>query len=471
MKCTHLAPAALLAASLAAPALGQPLSPVSPAGSTRSPALVQDHDYDYEYCYQEGKEKTPPSPSDSPGAPALEPAVRDALFASADDRRYAQRLAPAGVPGCSSSLCGPAERWTLLPELCCGTIAGGWTQLGYSTEGANGVGTGLFNNRPNQVQLQQAWAYVERPVAEGECGQDWGFRVDYVYGTDGPNTQAFGGRPGEWDNPWDCGPDDLGYGSAIPQLYVEFAYNQFRVKTGHFYSIVGYETVPAPHNFLYSHSYTFALAEPLTHTGVLAERPLGRLVTLCGGWTAGWDTGFTRNGGGTFLGGASLQLTRNAALTYAATIGDFGYRNPAGAPGSDSDGYSHSIVLDWDVTDRLKYIFQTDYVDNRLYVANIPVNRPSLNPVLGSGGTGKVSSINQYLLYSLNRCWAAGIRGEWFNVGGYDVGEVSLGVNWRPHANVVLRPELRVDFFEEGIQRVFGARDSTLFCMDAIVTF
>ena len=60
----------------------------------------------------------------------------------------------------------------------------------------------LFNTYKDNFQLQQAWLYAEKAI-DTECGFDIGGRIDYLYGTDGPNTQAFGTDPRGWDNSWD----------------------------------------------------------------------------------------------------------------------------------------------------------------------------------------------------------------------------------------------------------------------------
>ena len=57
---------------------------------------------------------------------------------------------------------------------------------------------------------------------------------------------------------------------ALPQFYAEVAYNDLKVKIGHFYAPVGYEVVPTTGNFFPSLPYTFQYGEPFTHTGVLA---------------------------------------------------------------------------------------------------------------------------------------------------------------------------------------------------------
>ena len=59
----------------------------------------------------------------------------------------------------------------------------------------------------------------------------------------------------------------------MPQLYVETDYDDLKIKWGHFYTIIGYESVPAVSNFFYTHSYTEQYGEPFTHTGILASRP------------------------------------------------------------------------------------------------------------------------------------------------------------------------------------------------------
>ncbi len=88
---------------------------------------------------------------------------------------------------------------------------------------------------------------------------------------------------------------------------------------------MGYEVVPATGNFFYSHAFEFYMSEPFTHTGVLLEQKVADDITVLGGWTAGWDTGFDRNGGSTFIGGVKLQLTEKAAFSYMTSWGDVGY--------------------------------------------------------------------------------------------------------------------------------------------------
>ena len=65
-----------------------------------------------------------------------------------------------------------------------------------------------------------------------------------MYGTDGYDTQAFGNDPGEWD--FQNGFDHGRYAFAIPQLYGVLEKGDLSIKFGHFFTLVGYEVVPAP---------------------------------------------------------------------------------------------------------------------------------------------------------------------------------------------------------------------------------
>lgn len=445
MKATYCALAAMLGcAFFAHTAVGQTLK--QPA-SVRSTAL-SDHGYNY-YSYYDDEEA---SPSDAPAAVRPVPPALD-LTGNA--------CGSCGTCGvcCTPSKFrfGPNEPFKLFPDDPCGGMnIGFWTQVGYHTAGTNGFGDGLMNNYPNRVQLHQQWLYLERLVNTGGYGFDWGFRLDYVYGTDGPDTQAFGGQLNDWDFGWNNGG---AYGHAIPQAYLELGYNNLKAKVGHFNRIMGYEVVPATGNFFYSHSYEFYRSEPFTHTGILFDYALADDVTLLGGWTAGWDTGFTRNGGSTLIGGIRLQLTERLAFSYMTSWGDVGFDDALGNPGSDQNGYAHTVLFTFDINDKWQYVLQTNYSDNDILL----------------GDTRDILTLNQYLFYQISERLSVGGRLEWYRDPRLDPGagavdevvSTTVGLNYRPAANVVIRPEVRWDDFHS--QSIF--RDSTVFGIDAVITY
>jgi hypothetical protein len=325
---------------------------------------------------------------------------------------------------------------------------GGWTSFGYHNKvtplSVNRGDLLSFNDVPHQVNLHQQWLFMEKAL-ETNGGFDWGGRVDFMYGTDAQKTQAFG-TLGGWDNDWDHGV----YGFALPQAYLELGYGNLSVKGGHFFTLVGYEVVAAPGNFFYSHALTMFNSEPFTHTGFVTTYTAGDNLELYGGWTLGWDTGFRQfNNGSSWLGGFAYSLGDYATLTYISTAGDLGWRG--------KDAYSHSIVMDVNLTEKLNYVFQTDYVRAGDTTSGYAAGSPR--------DSDDDFSINQYLFYNMNDCWAFGTRIEWWKDEGHSYYEWTLGLNYRPMANLVLRPEIRHDW------QPFADFDQTTFGVDAILTY
>ena len=264
--------------------------------------------------------------------------------------------APSGCSSCNQccdpcSACCLGDPWTLFGQTCSGIKVGGWVSAGgYANAHGNADNGPLgFNNVADGFTMNQLWGFIDKPVDTGGYGWDIGGRVDYVFGVDGPDTQAFGDVG--WDNGWNSSRD---YGSAIPQLYGEVGYNDWTVKAGHFYTTIGHEVVQAPDNFFYSHAYTMYYGEPFTHTGALAAYNGFENWTFYGGWTAGWDTGFNNSGdASTFLGGASYRMCEDVTLTYMLNAGDWGTIN-------GGDIYMHSIVLELALLENFTWIIQND---------------------------------------------------------------------------------------------------------------
>jgi hypothetical protein len=331
--------------------------------------------------------------------------------------------AACDAPGCGLFGSKVNEPWTLTgaiwekdPPL---TI-GGHFQFGYHNRS-----TGVFNTHPHHLDLQQGWVYVEK-VADGSKGLGIGGRMDVLYGTDAQNTQSFGNNRGRFDfqDSFDHGV----YGWAIPQLYGEVAWDKLSVKAGHFFTPAGYEVVAATGNFFYSHSLTHNFSEPFTHTGFLATYKPTAKWTIYGGWTLGWDTGFDRfDDGSNFIGGAGYAITDKMTATYIMTVGDLGVIG---------EGNSHHFVFDWKFADKWQYVLTSDILHTN-------------EPVFTGNGFDTVG-LNNYLLYTINDCWKVGGRGEWWKADGISYHVISGGVNWKPMANLTIRPELRYQWSPAG---------------------
>ncbi len=327
---------------------------------------------------------------------------------------------------------------TLGKDSCSGITVGGWTQLGYHTQGLDGFIRRSANKYPNHFQVQQQWLYVAKDAVRGN-GFDWGFRFDYVYGTDGQDVQAFGGT--NWDNAWDQGGH---YGHAIPQLYLELAYDRLNVKLGHFINNAGLESMPATANAFYSHTYAMG-HQPRTYTGVVADYAISDSMSVVAGWVEGWDTGFSSHRDGSMvIGGLELQLTDAIRFSYIAASGDTGRRNAL---------YSHTIVLEMELSDRLDYSLQADYI------SEVQIIEPVV-PMTG---------ITQYMNYQLTDSVDLGIRYEWLQfLDEVDISDLTLGLAASVTPNLLIRPELRWDY-EEVMGG--GLNDFMSFGIDAIFSY
>ena len=322
---------------------------------------------------------------------------------------------------------------------------GGWLSLGYHS-----YNNTLFNQHEDRVRLHQAWLYAEK-VADGSNGIGFGGRIDYLYGVDAQDTQAFGINNNHWDNDWDNGI----YGHAIPQLYGEVAFGDVSVIAGHFYTLIGYEVVGAPGNFFYSHSYTMYRSEPFTHTGVLATYSASDTTTLYGGWVMGWDSGFEDNGDA-FLGGYSVDLNDCFNVTNQYIVGRFG----EGA--ANEVGFMTSSIYTSKLTDTMTHVLWIDYLDTDTG-ANRAVERETFD-------------VNNYLLVTLSDTLTWGNRLEWYNIddqaGGHnDVYQFTTGLNVGLTDNLLFRPEVRWDWDKDGVIGNALGQSQTTFGGDMILTF
>lgn len=415
-------------------------------------------------------------------AMAQAPVVRagDAFRSSATKSEYSRVIPTAyscgdtPVSGCSDcptcdSACdagcdglpGGDDPWKLIPCPIAGFTIGGWSNVGYHTK----ANPNSFNTLPNNVQLQQQWFYAEK-IADGSKGLGWGGRIDYLYGTDAPDTQAFGITAPHFDSTWDntsiaAGLQGSGYGHAMPQLYGEVAMGDLSVKMGRFFTIVGNEVVQATGNFFYSRQFMFYNAEPFTHTGALTTYKVSDDTQLFNGYVMGWDSGF-RDNGDAYLGGFKHKLNDTWTAIYSSCIGRFGDANVAT---NGEKGQIHSVILTGALSDKLTYISQVDMLltDNRVGAR-----------VRNTFGT------NQYLIYQLTDKISVGQRFEWFNYGGTffnnvangDLYNYTLGMNYRHNANLVFRPEIRQVWDQNRFGFNEGNRSSQLaFGGDMVFTF
>ena len=333
-----------------------------------------------------------------------------------------------------------------IPQPCAfdefGLELGGWVEAGFSAVGTSPEdrfnGPVTFNDRHAEGQMNQLWFYLERKPNEWACSLDLGGRIDVMYGTDARYIQAGDGLEANWEQ------SDRFYEMALPQFYLDATLAGWTVRMGKFFTILGYESPAAPDNFFYSHAYTMQYGEPFTHMGMLVSRSFGRWL---------FNAGFHRG---------NDQFDDTDGLNALNVLGGIGYKLPgdwanfeyafsSAESGPGVPSYNHSLVNTVHMTKKLDYVLQGDYGE---------IWNENLRRTVAWWG------INQYFTYTINPCWAAAVRVEWFRdrdgtrVSGIRPGnqtptglagdfyEITLGMNWKPRTNLRVRPEVRWDIFD-----------------------
>jgi hypothetical protein len=326
----------------------------------------------------------------------------------------------------------------------------GWLNGGYiyntTAPGAN------FNGPYNAVDLtwpmgNQAYVVVEKGLKGDDF--DIGGRFDFLYGEDFLLAQSRGfelNRNGtlKWNNQW--------YGFAMPQIYLEAGNETASVKVGHFYSIVGYEGVPAPNNFFYSKSYSYMFAGPFTFWGALGAWKVNDNLTVQGGVVNGWNAldRVTNSVNGI----AGAKWTDELFWTSFAIVAGSGSPDAAAFRPENTNGNElrYSFLLGLTPVDGVEYVFHQWYGTADNYT-----------PV---GGQARWYGVDQYLYAAVTEQVKAGMRFEWFrDEQGTRVGlnrpanpnkpgfqgnffSATAGVNYDPNANLRIRPEVRWDWYD-----------------------
>ena len=301
------------------------------------------------------------------------------------------------------------------------------------------------------------------------------------------------------------------YGIALPQAYAE-AYvpvgNGLNVKVGHFYTPIGYESVPATDNFFYTHAYTMQYGEPFTHTGVLGNYKVSKNwsvigATTTGSATGGWDGGFDKQLGN-WGGIAGVTWTSDDMGSSANLSGTYGRTSTR----SNEPWGLYSLVLKHKVTPKTHFVFQHDHG----YAGGVLLNGVNTN--------AQWFGINTHLYYDLTPELSVGMRAEWFrdrdgfrvfspgrvsaatnNQGlSYALGsnqfgnatsmpadyyEITVGMNWKaaktlkidwkPMQKFNVRPNVRydnVDALHGAVYKPFGGhKDQVVLSLDFMLPF
>ncbi len=321
-------------------------------------------------------------------------------------------------------------------------------------------------NDKEGYQLNQLYLSIGRKV---EKGDRWslGGQIDLMYGTD-YYYMSSAGLENRCDNSphWNSTDDNYmyragrsEYGCALPQAFAELyapIMGGVDVKVGHFYSVMGYESLESNRNFFYSNSYARMYGMPTSMTGAVATLGLVNGWSLVLGGVNEWNAfdsdedNFSGVFGLTYE-GADKFFTFSATLMYGKQC----------APCYQFETYSDAADVTvfntfakFQFTQRLSYVceFTAGYDDRDYFeMATFGTHR-------GRAWFG----LNNYLFYQVCDTLTLGTRFEWFNDadstvidGGYGFSTrdeasnyfaLTVGANWTPLCWMTIRPEIRYDF-------------------------
>lgn len=408
----------------------------------------------YQQATSQGRYGLAPMPTDdsmpyqSQVSDEVPPAPPTAAPAAAAPAPAAPELTALYEPSFTTEEAGP---WKLFdhPGLAeRGINMGGWLEQGLTFNADNPAdrfnGPVATNDRDGEYQMNQLWLFMDKATGtHGSCWT-WGGRVDMMYGTDF-RYGVSNGLETRIDNL------DSYYGLVVPQAYGAVGNDRWTIIAGHYAGILNYEQIPAPANFFYSHSYAMGYAVPLLVTGVQTTYKFDSNWSATGGFNRGWMQWEDNNESLDFMGGVAW-VGDNKRDRLAFNV-DSGAQDDAG----DNNRFVYSLIYQHDFTCRFTYALEH-------------VLGHEQNGDVRNGNDAEWYGLTQYLYYTLSPTWKAGLRAEWFRdddgarvagVGHQSIGhgwaggpgfagdffEISAGLNWQPTANLLVRPELRWDWY------------------------
>jgi hypothetical protein len=246
----------------------------------------------------------------------------------------------------------------------------------------------LFDDRTNEPLLNQAVINLERALAPQPGEFDWGFKLQFMYGSDARFIHSLG-----------LFSDTAGTSTVqpdLPEAYFNLhlpiiSEGGLDMKLGKFVTLEGAETIDPRTNFFYSHTYIFNFGIPFNHTGALATLHATKWLDLMAGVTRGVNTSIEDNNDSlAFHGGISLNLNDGKVIVAAST-----HIGPETPNNNHDFRYLSDITTTWKITDKLTSITDLNYALDQVAVA-------------------QAFGIAQYFTYAINSWLTAGIRGEVF---------------------------------------------------------
>jgi hypothetical protein len=368
----------------------------------------------------------------------------------------AQTAAPADATAAPAAPAAWADTMTIH-----GSIEAGFT---INPDGPdNGLNFGqLFTDKANVPLVNQALLTFERPLDPKAEGDDYGFKIQGMFGTDARYTHFLG----EFDRTIH---DRYQFDIVEANFLAHFAAltdGGVDIKLGQYSTPIGFEVIDATLNPFYSHSYIFNFGIPLKHTGGYATFHVSDTLDIYAGGDTGVNTSLfhgDNNGVPAFLGGIGVNNLLDGKLTILA-LTHIGAENASNViPDADHQiRWINDIVATYKADDKNTFVGEFNYIKDDGFHAQ------------GYGAAG-------YVIHTIDDNLSVAGRAEvWRDANNFFVGafknpldfvdvekglpasgfvgntekstysEVTLGLTYKPDVpdaitGTMIRPELRYD--------------------------
>jgi Putative beta-barrel porin-2, OmpL-like. bbp2 len=222
---------------------------------------------------------------------------------------------------------------------------------------ADGLNFGhLFTDHANQLQLNQVLLTAQKPLDPKNPDFQWGFKVQFMYGSDARYTQFLGELNRVDPNArYQFDIVEANVQAHLPWL----TEGGVDLKAGQYPTPVGYETIDPSTNLFYSYFYIFQFGLPSKHTGANTTwGPLGE-----------------NNGA---IGGIGLNLMdgnlRILALTHFGPEEATRLLSPLGVDANGQRRYFTDVIVTWKTSDALTLVTEGNLVRDGYGAAGRSVN-------------------------------------------------------------------------------------------------
>ncbi len=372
----------------------------------------------------------------------------------------------------------------------------GWIENGFTGNPgmpSNGLNFGVNpNNLANQWMGNQYYLVLTEKLRQDDT-INFGFRVDALFG----NDWQFNHMQGLLDRAFRLN-SFLGFDPAQFYLSVHLPILTPRgldIIGGRWYTIAGFEGVPALSRPLQSVAYMFNYGQPFTHFGMLSTLHLSEHLDLFNGTINGWDRWVNETYRWGYIGG--LSYTSEGARNHFALTGIWGpnqfprflpanqpiyptgYINIPSLAGLPNPGYNRDdrTLLTWvfshEWSKKLVQTFETDQGWERS-IPGLASHGRNYAPQSDAWG-----GLANWFLYKFNEEYTGVWRAEWFrDVHGARTGfpgnfyEMTLGLIITPKPWLMIRPEIRLDWSQFSHPYDNGTSyDQLTLGLDAIIRF